>query len=87
MRWEVCPLRDEEDSRFCLPEVIVQLGIVLMLLEQSIGRVCSVGKISHLGFTIDNAVLKIFTSYNRKLKYLTFFSDLVLEVFLGEPLI
>jgi hypothetical protein len=58
-----------------------------MLLEQSIGRVCGLGKVSHLGFTIDNAILNIFTSYNRKLNGLTFLSDLIPEVFLGKPLV
>jgi hypothetical protein len=65
----------------------VQQGIVLMLLEQSIGRVYGLGKVLHLGFAIDNAVLNIFTFYYDKLYNHTFLIDLVLEVFLGKPLL
>ena len=45
------------------------------------------GKVSYLGFSIDNTVFNIFTSYNRKLSDLTLSIYLVLEVFLGEPLL
>ena len=58
-----------------------------MLLKQSIGRVYGLGKVLHLGFMIDNAVLNIFTSYNYKFYNHTFLIDLVLEVFLGKPLL
>ena len=42
-------------------------------------------KVSLLGFSVDNAVCKIFASYNRKNLDLTFI--LVLEVLLGKPLL
>ncbi len=45
------------------------------------------GKVSYQGFSIDNTVFNIFTSYNRQHYNLTFLIDLVLEVFLGEPLL
>ena len=43
-------------------------------------------KVSLLGFSVDNAVCKIFASYNCKNLDLTFI-DLVLEVLLGKPLL
>jgi hypothetical protein len=51
------------------------------------GSVCGLGKVLHLGFAIDNAVLNIFTFYYDKLYNHTFLIDLVLEVFLGKPLL
>ena len=56
----------------------------MVLLEQSIGRGFGVHKVSLLGFSIDNAVGKIFPTYTGKHQELTCL--LVLEVFLCKPL-
>jgi hypothetical protein len=56
----------------------------MVLLEQSIGRVFGVQKVSLLGFSVDNAACKIFPTYTGKHQELTCL--LVLEVLLGKPL-